>query len=72
MGEWTERCEYDPARQAAAYEGEGCANVTSVCLGTGGKWHLCASCAALPEFNRYRVRTPLPAGRAALREREGE
>lgn len=64
MGEWTEQCEYDPVRHAARYDGQGCTNISSVCLGANGKWHLCASCAALPEFNRYRSRHPLPNGRS--------
>jgi hypothetical protein len=61
-----EQCEFDPVSRAAKYEGEGCPNEAVISLGHNGEWHLCASCAAMPEFHRYRVRTPI--GSAAKTE----
>jgi hypothetical protein len=54
-----ERCDYSRDRKAAAFEDEGCWNEAVVSL-ADGHWHLCAECAALPEFKRYRKRVPLP------------
>ena len=42
-------CEYNPAAGRAAYGHELHAAAEVVV----GKWRLCASCAALPEFGRY-------------------
>jgi hypothetical protein len=55
----TEYCEWDPARNDAAYEGEGCRNEAELCVGAKGEWHLCRKCAALPRFKRLRARKPL-------------
>lgn len=55
-----EQCEYDPAARRARYDGEGCTNEATVRVGANGKWHLCVSCAARPEFSKYRSRGPLP------------
>lgn len=55
-----EQCEYDPVRHAARYDGEGCTNPATLNVGANGKWHICASCAALPEFSKYRSRRILP------------
>lgn len=54
------RCEYDPATKAAAHEGDGCANRATVSI-AHGMWHLCAQCAALPEFRKYRRREAIGA-----------
>lgn len=59
-----ERCEWNPVHHCAALDPprtDDCQNVTSVCLGAGGKWHVCETCAKDPAFNRYKKRTPLPA-----------
>lgn len=67
------RCEYDPEKKAPAtailnsngFGGvdlewlSGCENEATISLGSDGKWHLCDSCAALPEFKKYRKRTAL-------------
>jgi hypothetical protein len=60
-------CEWDPVRgEPANYfdHGEwvehlGCDNQSTLSVGANGKWHLCESCAALPEFKRYRKRVSL-------------
>ncbi len=59
-------CEYDPKRKQPALSvmdgGEsmaGCMNEATVSIGAAGMWHLCASCAELPEFARFKKRTPL-------------
>jgi len=69
-------CEWDPNSNAPATsldggaEYIGCGNPATVCLGANGRWHLCDSCAALPQFSRFRVRISL-AGRRALQGDEG-
>lgn len=55
------RCEWNPKASVAAIEppADGdCPNVATVSLGNG-EWHLCASCAGLPRFRRFRRRRPL-------------
>jgi hypothetical protein len=38
----------------------GCPNEATLSVGSGkNNWHLCESCAAMPEFRRYRRRVPL-------------
>ncbi len=49
-------CEYSPERGDAAYEHEVHASAT-VIVGANGRWRLCDQCAALPKFNRFKVRT---------------
>lgn len=56
-------CEWDPERNRPAQYLPpdielGCRNQATVSIACG-TWHLCASCAALPRFSKYRVRTPL-------------
>ena len=36
-----------------------CVNPVSVVVGAKGHWHLCATCAKLPEFRRFRARVYL-------------
>jgi hypothetical protein len=55
----SERCEWDPDRDSAAEESDGCRNEATLSVGADGNWHLCESCAALPAFDRYRKRVPL-------------
>jgi hypothetical protein len=55
----TERCEWDPVRDSAAEEADGCPNEATLSVGADGNWHLCESCAALPEFDCFRKRVPL-------------
>lgn len=56
------RCEWNPAHHIPAWwpglHGD-CLNDATVTLGAKGDWHLCASCAALPEFRRFKVRRKL-------------
>jgi hypothetical protein len=61
------RCEWNPHTKSLAqrrwagdrYVYSGCANEATLSVGADGKYHLCESCAALPEFRRYRRRVPL-------------
>lgn len=48
-------CEYNPEAKRAAYENEVHAQAELI-VGANGKWRLCGSCAALPEFKRLRKR----------------
>lgn len=57
------KCEWDPVNdrlaQILAPDVEiGCNNTATVSVG-GGAYHLCASCADLPRFKRYRSRVEL-------------
>lgn len=66
-------CEWDPERgQPAAVvvvpvvptdwdrrERQGCTNRAMLSVGANGEWHLCDTCAALPDFKRFRRRVPL-------------
>lgn len=57
-----ETCEYNPVEKRAAYtQGDlgACGREATVSVGHNGKWHLCAKCANLPEFSRYRRIGPL-------------
>jgi hypothetical protein len=56
------RCEWNPAisRPATDPSGEGdCPNGATLSVGATGRFHLCASCAALPTFSALKKRTPL-------------
>lgn len=61
-----ELCEWNPKLGSAAVYGDdgACTNHAVVGLGSrrGKSWHLCAKCAALPNFSRFRVRTLLNGG----------
>ena len=48
-------CEWNPEENRPSTEGEHEVPV-EVFVGARDLWRLCASCAALPEFERYRVR----------------
>jgi hypothetical protein len=52
-------CEWNPAADRPAREGEPSHGDATVSLGAEGEWHLCASCAALPVFARFKVRKAL-------------
>ena len=54
-GEIKDPCEYYPEEKRAAWDFEVHARAAFV-VGANGKWRLCAECAALPEFRRYRKR----------------
>lgn len=59
-----ELCEWDPERDEPALQSPGgarfgCRRPATVSVGADGRWHLCDSCAALPEFKRYRKRERL-------------
>ena len=51
-------CEWNPTANRMAYEGEEHAQADLV-VGVDGQWRLCAACAALPRFKRFRVRRPV-------------
>jgi hypothetical protein len=53
-------CEWNPTAGRAALSGDPSHGEAIVCVGAKGLWHLCATCAALPRFNIYRTRKPLP------------
>lgn len=56
------RCEWNPILHAPAQiprqKGD-CSQDAALSVGSNGRWHLCESCAALPEFKQLRVRVPL-------------
>ncbi len=58
-------CEWNPRANRPSWDDEHHYETTpaEVIVGHKGDWRLCASCAALPRFNRYRVRTWIPAER---------
>lgn len=60
-------CEYNPDESRAVYADEVHALAT-VIVGAKGQWRLCAQCAALPRFDRFRVRTQIKD----LKRRSGE
>lgn len=53
-----EGCEWNPTEKRAVYDNEPhwLNTHASVIVGHNGKWRLCADCAALPDFKRYRSR----------------
>lgn len=52
------KCEWDPTLNGAAADGSdtACANDATVVVGGRGEWHLCAQCAELPPFQKFRKR----------------
>jgi hypothetical protein len=52
-------CEWNPDADRAAYENETHAQADFIVGRGNGNWRLCAKCAALPRFKRYRVRKPI-------------
>lgn len=72
-------CEWDPDRGQPAttvvlcignlqllpvHKRQGCPNPATVSVGQKGAWHLCDSCAKLPNFKPFRRRVPLPTPQA--------
>lgn len=55
MDRFEDPCFYVPEKKRAAYWDEVHAKATWI-VGFRGKWRLCDSCAALPEFKKYRKR----------------
>ena len=53
----SERCEYNPEKRRARFEGEPCRNLSEWVVGANGQWRLCGECSHLPAFNRFRRRT---------------
>lgn len=53
-------CEWSPTRGEACYDNDPHWLDDEIkaewIVGAGGKWRLCSSCAALPEFKRFRKR----------------
>jgi len=60
-----DECEWYPSEGRPACEKDETHGNATVSLGDG-QWHLCASCAALPAFDRFRVRKPLPGAGGAV------
>ncbi len=52
-------CEWDPEHGRPAHVDDEPHGEATVSVGADGQWHLCASCAALPLFDRFTVRKPL-------------
>jgi hypothetical protein len=52
---YADPCEWNPVEGQPAYDNEVHARA-AVIVGANGKWRLCESCAALPEFAKYRKR----------------
>lgn len=65
-----EQCEYNPDAKRAAYEHEQGHGEATVCVGRNGRWHLCAECAALPEFKRLKKK-PLVRVEASTKPEHG-
>ena len=51
-------CEWDPEHDHPAFAHEH-AHASAVFVLGRGAWRLCASCAALPRFLRYKLRRPI-------------
>lgn len=51
-------CEWNPHKSRLSYDADEHYRTTpaTVLVGANGDWRLCAACAALPKFRRYRVR----------------
>lgn len=61
-------CEWNPgADRAASSDSDEHYRTTAaeVIVGANGQWRLCASCAALPQFKRFRVRRKIEPPRSA-------
>lgn len=52
-------CEWHPSENRPAQTGDASHADATVSVGSDGEFHLCASCAALPRFARFKVRRPL-------------
>lgn len=53
-------CEWNPEAKRGLHVDERAHAFATVSVGRNyANWHLCAACAALPEFKRYRVRKSL-------------
>jgi hypothetical protein len=48
-------CEYNPTEKRPAWDYEVHAQADFI-VGANGQWRLCAECAALPEFKRFKIR----------------
>lgn len=71
-GELVSLCEWNPDEGRAADGTEKPHGKATTVVGARGQWHLCAECAALPEFRRFRVRRPVHDVAAAELERRYE
>jgi len=53
----TDTCEWNPETDTPALvDGTGCPSLATVIVGIGNDWHLCDSCADLPQFRAQRHR----------------
>ena len=51
-----ELCDWDPKRDIPAWGDDGCKNPAVWSVGVKENWHLCETCAALPQFKKFRNR----------------
>lgn len=70
-----ELCEWNPTLNEPALcsrhvRPTDCTNKAEWAMGRMGDWHLCYSCAALPAFKRFKMRTNLITGAKVLINRE--
>lgn len=65
------KCEWNPEKNEAAKTSDGCQNEATWRVGSNGEWLLCEKCAALPEFERFRVRRKLTTFSWGRRDENG-
>jgi hypothetical protein len=63
-------CEWNPEQHRPAFDDDPPHGEATQVVGVDGKWHLCDGCAALPEFARYRRRSPLHRRRPPRTKRQ--
>jgi hypothetical protein len=59
-------CEWCPKEGRPAHMGDEVHGDATVSVGPNGEWHLCATCAALPAFDHFTERKPLPRDEATV------
>lgn len=70
-----ERCDWNPQKRDAATEPAApgdCPNEATVIVGANGYWQLCESCAALPDFSRFKFRVRMAAASDRDRSEGGD
>lgn len=59
VGRVADACEWNPVESRGAYDTDTFHSHAQVLVGANGTWRLCATCARLPVFSRYRRRDPI-------------
>ena len=61
-----ERCEWNPTLHRPARDDDNPPHdaIATISLGALSAWHVCADCAKLPHFSRFRTRAPLRRARS--------